>query len=145
MLLLGSERGVIDEHSMNDDQPQQHSGPPAAANPLGTDCAPVTPEIDTVFELLADSTRRQTCLYLMHSDANVVTVDDLVEILADDDTDRDRLAIDLHHRHLPKLADAGIIEYDPRSNTTRYWGQPTVEKWAEHVRAIDNQLDLSAP
>ncbi|MFD1586851.1 hypothetical protein ACFR9U_07640 [Halorientalis brevis] len=133
---------------MNDDhQPHRGSAPPAADNPLGTRRAPVTPEIDTVFELLADVDRRRICLYLMRSDQTVVTVDDLVEILADEDDDQERLAIDLHHRHLPKLADAGIVEYDARSNTTRYWGQPTVEKWAEHVQSIDeqNRSSRSAP
>jgi len=93
------------------------------------------------------SERRQICLFLMRSDQSVVTVDNLVEILADEDDDRERLAIDLHHRHLPKLSDAGIVEYDARSNTTRYWGQPTVEKWAEHVQSVDdqNQGSRSAP
>ncbi|WP_428222012.1 DUF7344 domain-containing protein [Halorientalis brevis] len=97
--------------------------------------------------MLADVDRRRICLYLMRSDQTVVTVDDLVEILADEDDDQERLAIDLHHRHLPKLADAGIVEYDARSNTTRYWGQPTVEKWAEHVQSIDeqNRSSRSAP
>lgn len=27
----------------------------------------------------------------------------------------DALEIDLHHRHLPKMAAAGVIEYDPRT------------------------------
>ena len=36
--------------------------------------------------------------------------------LDEDETD---IAISLHHATLPKLADAGLIEYDPRSKTVR--------------------------
>ncbi|HKJ58395.1 MAG TPA: hypothetical protein VKA37_04135, partial [Halobacteriales archaeon] len=28
----------------------------------------------------------------------------------------DRIAITLHHNHLPRLADAGVLDYDPASN-----------------------------
>jgi Mn-dependent DtxR family transcriptional regulator len=38
------------------------------------------------------------------------------------DEDETAIAISLHHATLPKLADAGLIEYDPRSNTARYSG-----------------------
>jgi len=32
------------------------------------------------------------------------------------------IAVSLHHATLPKLADAGLLEYDPRSKTARYSG-----------------------
>lgn len=103
--------------------------------PLEDDKAPVTPAMDVVFEVLADEDRRRVCLHLTQEDPQVITVDELVDGIASDrpEPERERLAIDLHHRHLPKLAAAGIIDYDARSNTARYWGQPTVEKWARHA------------
>jgi len=42
--------------------------------------------------------------------------------------------MELQHIHLPKLEDAGILEQDPRSETVRYWGQPSVEEWLEHAQ-----------
>ena len=38
------------------------------------------------------------------------------------DEEETTVAISLHHATLPKLADAGLIEYDPRSHTARYSG-----------------------
>jgi hypothetical protein len=123
---------------MTDDYHRSDGGESAARSPLGVERAPVTPDIDTVFEVLADDQRREICLTLMGLETDIVEVPDLVDVLADGDTDRERLRIALHHRHLPKLADTGIIEYDARSSTARYWGQPTVEKWAEHIEHVDS-------
>jgi hypothetical protein len=102
----------------------------------------VTPPVDVVFDLLASHERRNLCTSLIESPAAVVTVSELVDLMVDEETsaaDREQLAVDLHHCHLPKLAEAGIVDYDPRSTTARYWGQPTVEKWAEHVAAVDEK------
>jgi hypothetical protein len=132
---------VIYVASMRDDhQPERSVRSPNATNPLGTNRAVVTPPIDEVFALLSNDCRRRVCLFLRRAGIEVATLDDLVDALASDasDEERERLAINLHHRHLPKLDEAGIVDYDPRSNTARYWGQPTVEKWAEHVEAIDD-------
>ncbi|MFB6164138.1 MAG: hypothetical protein ABEJ31_03170 [Haloarculaceae archaeon] len=127
---------MSDDHS-----PEQSGDPPDTANPLGTRRALVTPSIDAVFDLLANPERREVCVFLMSPGVTVATVEDIVEGIAPGATDRERerMAIDLHHRHLPKLAEAGLIDYDPRSHTARYWGQPSVEKWAEHVRAVEDR------
>jgi hypothetical protein len=126
---------------MRDDHQPEQSVESSGENPLGTNRAVVTPSIDDVFELLSNDCRRRICLFLCRAGIGVATLEDLVEALAPEATEaeRDRLAINLHHRHLPKLDEAGIVDYDPRSNTARYWGQPTVEKWAEHVQALDEE------
>jgi len=126
---------------MTDDYQSQPDGSVTIEDPLGGEGAPMTPAIETVFDLLADEERREGCLFLMDSSVGVVRLDEIAAALATDADDRERLAIDLHHRHLPKLAAAGIIAYDARSNTVRYWGQPTVEKWAEHIRAVDDRAE----
>jgi hypothetical protein len=115
-------------------------------NPLDTNRAVLTPSIDDVFELLSNDRRRRVCLYLQRTGVEVATLQNLVDALATGagDEERERLAISLHHRHLPKLDQAGIVDYDPRSNTARYWGQPTVEKWAEHVEAVDDGLQAES-
>ena len=107
--------------------------------PLDTQRAPVTPSLETVLNLLADEERRAICLTMVDDEREVLTVEEVADLVRSHgiEADRDRLRIDLHHCHLPKLAAAGIIEYDARSNTARYWGQPTVEKWAEHFHAVE--------
>ncbi|WP_436344395.1 DUF7344 domain-containing protein [Natronorubrum sp. FCH18a] len=57
---------------------------------------------------------------------------------ADSDTDCDqrRLQVrtELQHTHLPKLEDAGVLDHDQRSETVRYWNQPSLEEWLEHAK-----------
>jgi hypothetical protein len=51
----------------------------------------------------------------------------------------DEFATELVETHLPRLDAAGVVDYDDRSDTVRYWGQPTVEKWLEHVTEVDGR------
>ncbi|MXV62498.1 hypothetical protein GS429_10565 [Natronorubrum sp. JWXQ-INN-674] len=45
-----------------------------------------------------------------------------------------RVRTELQHTHLPKLEDAGVLEHDQRSETVRYWTQPSLEEWLEHAQ-----------
>ncbi|MFB6143039.1 MAG: hypothetical protein ABEJ30_06820 [Halorientalis sp.] len=123
---------------MSDDTSPEGGNEQTVVGPVASERAPVTPAVDDVFDLLAHDRRRDVCLFLTRTDRSVVTVDELAAALAVD-ADRERLAVDLHHRHLPKLAAAGVVDYDPRSTTARYWGQPTVEKWAEHAAHVEGR------
>lgn len=58
---------------------------------------------------------------------------DSAPIDQDTSTYRHKLAVDLLHTHLPKLADAGVIDYDTRSGTIRYWVHPSLLEWLEHA------------
>jgi hypothetical protein len=42
--------------------------------------------------------------------------------------DRETIRTGLYHVHLPKLAEAGVIDYDTRSETVRYSQQPLLEE-----------------
>lgn len=91
-----------------------------------------TPEIDLLFEVLADRQRRLVLGYLETTSDGVAEYAELVEhVVAETQTEatddaRERVAANLHHRHLPKLADADLIDYDQRSETVRYWNDDTV-------------------
>lgn len=100
-----------------------------------------TSEVDLLFEVLADRRRRLVLGYLESTDDGVAEYDELVDhVLAGTSTDaaepdaRKRIAADLHHRHLPKLADSDLIEYDRRSETVRYRG----------AEAVPELLDLAS-
>lgn len=77
--------------------------------------------IDSACSLLADS-RRRVVLYALRGH-ETVAVDELVEaILRDEGTtateqERERVLASLYHKHLPKLADAGVIDYDFEDGT----------------------------
>lgn len=101
--------------------------------------------LDTVFDLLANRRRRYVLYYLAAAeDEQVLKLEDIAGQVeawerewdtaeTPETTDRqERIRIDLHHNHLPRLAAAGLIDYDGRTETIRNWDTPSVERWAEN-------------
>lgn len=87
--------------------------------------------LDTLYALLADR-RRRTVLSILAARDRSMTVSDLASaILEFDDADAGsgyedeltRIGVALVHVHLPRLADAGIVEYD----ATHGLVEPTAE------------------
>ncbi|RKD97347.1 DUF7344 domain-containing protein [Halopiger aswanensis] len=76
---------------------------------------------DVIFELLKNRRRREVLTYLLEAD-DTVTLGELAEQIAawENDTDvnalssdqRKRVYVALYQTHLPKMDDAGIVEYD---------------------------------
>ena len=102
-----------------------------------------TPMVDDVFGLLADWRRRAVCLYFADEGVSSTEVDTLATAVAqrgmgrvDDDTDESAVRDALVEEHLPRLDRAGVLDFDERSGSVRYWGQPTVEKWAEYADEV---------
>lgn len=94
---------------------------------------------DTVFEILSDNHRRHILCYLHSLSDKVADFDELVEVIVSEDIDTEavektdpdthqHIAIALHHNHLPKLTDVGLIDYDEKSGAVQYSGDPLVEK-----------------
>lgn len=77
--------------------------------------------VDTVFDVLAHQRRRYVLAFLAEDDRSIA-VADLAEDIAIRENDGmptgipketiQAISTSLHHRHLPKLADAGFVEYD---------------------------------
>lgn len=93
-----------------------------------------TTPLDVILNSLGQPRRRFILYYLQ--DHEIATVEELSrQIVAHEqnvtpdvvaDADRDRIASQLIHSHLPNLADATFIEYDPRSRTVRYREPPAL-------------------
>jgi DNA-binding transcriptional ArsR family regulator len=87
---------------------------------------PMSP--DLVFEILSNTRRRMVLYYLRQNDG-AATVKELAEQIAalENDVDpedlrrqqRKRVYVSLYQTHVPKLEDAGIIEYDDASGEVR--------------------------
>jgi hypothetical protein len=85
-----------------------------------------TPNLDasTKHNVLKDARRRHV-LDALEDLSSPMSLDELAEttaareheVTADDATDQRRVAIALHHAHLPVLADAGLIDYVAETNT----------------------------
>lgn len=92
---------------------------------------------ETLFSLLQNRHRRYLLYSLQQNDESVVTLDELTRRILDweqrmdaggDPTDelKTRIRISLHHTHLPKISEAGLVEYDPHSETVRKRDAPSV-------------------
>jgi len=104
-----------------------------------------TTDVDDVFEVLSDWRRRAVCLYFTTRDGNGIDVETLADAVARrgsaaavDDGGVSAAAVQsqLESEHLPTLHRIGLVDYDERSGAVKYWGSPTVEKWAEHAAAV---------
>jgi hypothetical protein len=140
---MGSEHP---QESRSSDNDRQQSGPPNGdpdesrrpegdsagdgpnegdgATPRGAE-SPVS--INELFELLAQPGNRYTLAYLIRAEGTV-PYDDLVEYVVDTGGTpsglptadfRNQVATQLVHSNLPKLDDAGLIEYDKSDRTVR--------------------------
>lgn len=102
------------------------------------------PSLDAVFDLLVNPHRRYVLYSLAEADDELVLK---LENIADqavawerewdtsessETTDRQKqIHIDLHHNHLSRLADTGVIDYDGYIETIRNSDTPSLEVWAE--------------
>lgn len=93
-----------------------------------------------VFDVLSNERRRKALSYLVEHDASV-DIDELVSQLASEtdidsrEADWSRLELMFHHAHLPKMADAGLVEYDQET--------ASVEK-TEMANEMARRLELIA-
>ena len=99
--------------------------------------------VDSLLQLLGNRRRRTLLAFLARRAEETVGVDDVVDALVARErpepgpgTHRERVAIDLHHVHIPKLAEAGVVEYDPLEGTLRYRDRDGVELLLAAARTV---------
>ncbi|WP_137287481.1 DUF7344 domain-containing protein [Halorussus salinisoli] len=102
------------------------TGPPKASHARDE----TTVSAQELWGLLSDPIRRRL-LSTLDPEEGRVTLSELAEKLADE-TPPDRIAIRLHHEHLPKLAEYGFVTYDAEENvveaeTTPEWVEPYLD------------------
>jgi hypothetical protein len=108
-----------------------------------SDSVPLSPE--AMLELLSHRQRREIVTYLVDTPERVATLEEVVAHLVAREAERDsdppdphRLVTRLVHVHLPKLADAQMVEYDRRSGAIRCRLHPRLERWLELLRAEES-------
>lgn len=99
--------------------------------------------LDVIFEALSHRRRRFALYCLMQLPDGVAELSPLVEAVRTIEGAADEVEApppagsvetDLHHVHLPKLAQAGFVDYDRRQGTVRYEQVPALEEWVDHAR-----------
>lgn len=107
-------------------------------------CSPVTDDLDTIFDLLYDSRRRYLLYYLVTGDSDVVELTAAVTAVRNYEAagtetagrpSREEVRSDLHLIHLPRLANASVLDYDRRQGTIRLTGHSELEHWVEHAHS----------
>lgn len=90
---------------------------------------------ETALRVVADPCRRSILSQLIDSEETMVTMDTLVDRISPENpppkttgAHADPQLIDVQHIHLPKLEDANLIEYDPRTKIIRYTPNERVER-----------------
>ncbi|GAA0258998.1 hypothetical protein ACFFQF_23620 [Haladaptatus pallidirubidus] len=96
--------------------------------------------IDDVLQTLANHHRRQTLSYLSSTADSQCTVDELVAHLQAHPTETEyterQLRQRLHHIHLPKLMDVGLLTYESNSQQIQYSSHPQAESLLAYVESI---------
>lgn len=125
-----------------DDEPT----PDTTHKPRTTDQSPEL-TLSQIFTALANH-RRRALLDCFRRTEETVDRADLVEYVAacestsePPDDHREQVAIEIHHTHLPKLTDLGLVEFDERSSTVRYYGHPLLESILEAATEGDRDHD----
>jgi hypothetical protein len=102
--------------------------------PIDESSAPT--HADDVLAALAAEPRRDTLRYFLETTERTATLDELASYVAGrvgglSDDAREDTRLHLHHVHLPKLADVGLVDYDIQSSTVRYREHPFAERIVE--------------
>ncbi|WP_128477699.1 DUF7344 domain-containing protein [Halorussus pelagicus] len=106
----------------------------------------VTLSLDATLELLANHDRRAIISYLRDASRRTATADELADHLVERRAERtgerpgrSHVLSTLHHIHIPKMVDAGVVDYDARTQEIRYWGSDRLERWHERIETSDEQ------
>lgn len=99
-------------------------------------------ERDQVYRALADERRRGVLAILENADAPLAVADLALEIARREHDDgvsdesyetAEQLRISLYHCHLPKLADAGLVDYDTDRQLVTLSDEPTADDLASRL------------
>ena len=101
--------------------------------------------LDTAFDLLATE-RRRHALYCLREADDPVPLLELADRIAEREADspaddRERIAVSLGQVHLPKLADAGVVDFDSRDQYVAHRGDPVVDTFLDHAAEHERPAD----
>jgi hypothetical protein len=103
-------------------------------------------ELDATFELLADRRRRAVIEVLRTAPRGALELPALVDAVATEcEADAEDLASALRHRHLPKLDEADVVEFDPEEDVVSYDPHPLVERCLDVVQSYRSDQWMRRP
>ena len=105
----------------------------------------VSDALDTAFDLLATE-RRRHALYCLREADDPIPLLELADRVAEREADapgdqRERVAVSLGQVHLPKLDDAGVIDFDGHDQLVAHCGDPLVDRFLDHAAEHERPAD----
>ncbi|RKD95604.1 DUF7344 domain-containing protein [Halopiger aswanensis] len=129
-----------DAESDPPDQSDQSDPPDPPESSADDPLEDVPLSLDAHLDILANERRRYLLEYLWDQPGHVGSFEAATKHTISQhgqkygwQPNHDDIQVDLQQHHLPKLADAGLIEYDIRSQTIRYRGNDRLEEIYERI------------
>jgi hypothetical protein len=104
--------------------------------------------LDVVYDILKN-TRRRRVLHLLHEDEDGTTLGDLAERIAAIENDKPRTQLDAQERkrvyvglyqcHLPRMDDAGVVDFDGDRGTVELG--PHAEEVYDHLESAEGESE----
>ena len=92
-------------------------------------------------DLLSDPFRRRIMYTLRDMDSEITEYDEIIDEMIDNNylrpQSRNRFEVQLQTRYFPRMADSGVIEYDPRSNVVKYVEDEDVEELLDFIEKFE--------
>ena len=130
---------MADDGDGSDDVGDDLGGPPLEELPLST---------DALLDILANSHRRYLLEFLRDQPDEAASFEQATKHLVTKvgremgkQPNHDDVQVNLQHHHMPKMADAGVIDYDIRSQVIRYHGNEALEDLFDRVEEFQNDWD----
>lgn len=124
-------------------EPGHGAGSPATTLTRGSRTEePDALSVSTVFDVLSDEKRRHALYYLLEDASGTAEASEIADHLQSVGfgsrwSGREAVLAALHHRHLPRMEDAGLVEYEGEGGAVRYLGDPLVEECLARAAARD--------
>ncbi|MFC7138401.1 ArsR family transcriptional regulator [Halosimplex aquaticum] len=100
--------------------------------------------LDACLEVLSNHQRREILRFFHDSDTDHAPVDELITEIIDAEANvtgkrpgHDTIASTMFHIHLPKLADAGVLDYDTRNLEVTYHGNAKIDELYAAIREFE--------
>lgn len=92
---------------------------------------------DELLTIIADGRRRAILTALQDANDGVATVQELTDHIDKQDHGGPQVTpVRLVHSDLPRLEEAGVVDFDQRSKTARYQGSTDLERILEFVENL---------
>ena len=105
--------------------------------------------LNQIFNLLAHEDRREAIAYLKEREEEEVELWEIAAHLRENNNSGGNPGSTLYHRHLPKMDELDLIDYDPvigpgdeiiEGTTVTYHGDPAVEELVEKAEELEEDF-----